>query len=73
MLQVSRLTDRQVLVALVVGCLGLFGFAFYPIALELSVETTYPVAEATSSGVLMLSGYVAVCTALSGSAATVCD
>ncbi|XP_033633355.1 solute carrier family 49 member A3-like [Asterias rubens] len=35
---------------------GLFGFALFPIALELGVECTYPVAEGTSAGLLQISG-----------------
>ena len=37
---------------------GLFGFALFPIALELGVECTYPVAEGTSAGLLQISGSV---------------
>ena len=62
--QVSRLSDISVAIAVVISGIGLFGFAFYPIGLELAVESTYPVAEATSSGVLMLSGYVIQCTSV---------
>ena len=35
---------------------GTFAFAMYPISMELAVEITYPVAEATSSGLLIVSG-----------------
>ena len=35
---------------------GFFGFAMFPIALELGVECTYPVAEGTSAGTLQISG-----------------
>ena len=56
-LKVSPHERNKVLIALAVSGFGFFGFAVYPIGLELSVESTYPVAEATSSGVLMLSGY----------------
>lgn len=35
---------------------GFFGFALFPIALELGVECTYPVAEGTSAGLLQISG-----------------
>lgn len=37
---------------------GTFAFAMYPISMELAVEITYPVAEATSSGLLIVSGLV---------------
>ena len=46
----------EILVCL--GGFGFFGFATYPVSLELAVETTYPVAEATSSGGLLIFGYV---------------
>ena len=55
-LQVTRYEDSKGLVTVAVCTLGFFGFAVYPLSLELSVESTFPVAEATSSGVLMLSG-----------------
>ena len=42
--------------ALSVGLFGCFGFAIYPICLELLVEVTYPIAEATSSGLAVISG-----------------
>jgi len=44
------------LVAISMAMFGLFGFALYPICLELGVECTFPVAEATSSGILVISG-----------------
>ncbi|CAJ0954173.1 unnamed protein product, partial [Mesorhabditis belari] len=37
---------------------GCFGFAIYPIGLELGVECTYPVAEATSTGLIIMIGQV---------------
>uniref|UniRef100_A0A914EFN2 Uncharacterized protein n=1 Tax=Acrobeloides nanus TaxID=290746 RepID=A0A914EFN2_9BILA len=37
---------------------GVFGFAIYPIGLEMGVEATYPVAEATSSGLIIMLGQV---------------
>ena len=39
---------------------GLFGFAVYPIGLEAGVEATYPVAEATSTGLIIMMGLVRV-------------
>lgn len=38
--------------------MGMFGFSLYPACMETAVECTYPVAEATSSGLLFISGYV---------------
>jgi FLVCR family MFS transporter 7 len=59
-LQVARLRDQSILVATCITLFGLFGFAMYPICMEMSVEVTYPIAEATSSGLLIVSGYVHV-------------
>ena len=44
------------LVALSISLFGFFGLAIYPIILELLVEVTYPIAEATSSGLAVISG-----------------
>lgn len=60
LLQVSRLRNMAIPIATTVGLFGFFGFAIYPISLELSVEITYPVAEATSSGMMVISGYVGI-------------
>ncbi|XP_077972584.1 solute carrier family 49 member A3-like [Styela clava] len=43
-------------IAISCGVFGLFGLPVYPIGNELSVETTYPVGEATSSGILFMFG-----------------
>ncbi|KAK0397283.1 hypothetical protein QR680_002065 [Steinernema hermaphroditum] len=45
-------------VALSIALFGAFGFAIYPIGLEIGVETTYPVAEATSAGLIIMSGQI---------------
>uniref|UniRef100_A0AC34GV10 Major facilitator superfamily (MFS) profile domain-containing protein n=1 Tax=Panagrolaimus sp. ES5 TaxID=591445 RepID=A0AC34GV10_9BILA len=45
-------------ISLSIFCFGAFGFAIYPIGLELGVEITYPVAEATSSGILIMVGQI---------------
>ncbi|KIH49552.1 hypothetical protein ANCDUO_20372 [Ancylostoma duodenale] len=37
---------------------GIFGLATYPVGLELSAECTFPVSEATSTGLIVLSGQV---------------
>ncbi|PAA46332.1 hypothetical protein BOX15_Mlig003841g5, partial [Macrostomum lignano] len=42
-----------------IAAFGAFGFAFYPIALELGVEATHPVGEAVSTGLLVLAGQLA--------------
>ncbi|XP_052772964.1 solute carrier family 49 member A3-like [Mya arenaria] len=64
--QVSRLRDQQALVAITLALFGGFGLVIYPISMELAVEVTYPVAEATSSGLCIVSGQVlAIATLLS--------
>lgn len=37
---------------------GVMGLATYPVGLQLSAECTYPVSEATSSGLIVLSGQI---------------
>ncbi|KAL4232071.1 Major facilitator superfamily domain-containing protein 7 [Mactra antiquata] len=54
--QVSRLRDQHALVAITTALFGGFGLTIYPITMELAVEVTYPVAEATSSGLCVVSG-----------------
>ncbi|KHJ80759.1 hypothetical protein OESDEN_19562 [Oesophagostomum dentatum] len=39
---------------------GIFGLATYPVGLELSAECTFPVSEATSTGLIVLSGQVGI-------------
>ena len=50
--QVFSLEDEPVLIAFSLCSFGFFGFALMPVCLELGVELTYPVSEATSSGLL---------------------
>lgn len=45
-------------IAISVTLFGAGGFAVYPLGLELGVEITYPVAEATSTGLIIISGQV---------------
>eukprot|EP00058_Branchiostoma_floridae_P023403 XP_002608893.1 hypothetical protein BRAFLDRAFT_85549 [Branchiostoma floridae] len=54
----SRQRSQQPGIATLCGIFGFFGFALYPISTELAIEVTYPVAEATSSGLLIVSGQV---------------
>ena len=54
-LQVSRHRENGVYILAAVAWFGFFGFGTYPVCMELAVEVTYPVAEATSSGLLFLS------------------
>ncbi|XP_056004844.1 solute carrier family 49 member A3-like isoform X2 [Ostrea edulis] len=56
--ELARYKNQEILLAIMVTAFGTFGFAMYPISMELAVEITYPVAEATSSGLLVVSGQV---------------
>lgn len=49
--------QQRAAVAAVCSLLGLFGNSGYPVAMELSVECSYPVGEATSTGLIIMSGY----------------
>lgn len=48
---------QQILIAILISLFGLFGNSPYPVTMELSVECSYPVGEATSSGLVTMSGY----------------
>lgn len=54
--QVSQLKDMKVAIGAACAWFGLFGFSVYPVAMELGVECSYPVGEATSSGLIFISG-----------------
>ena len=56
-IQISGYRNQQILVGLSISLFGFFGFAIYPLCLELSVECAYPVAEATTAGFLLMAGY----------------
>jgi len=45
-----------VILVLLFALLGFFAIPVFPISLELGVESTFPVAEATSSGILIIAG-----------------
>uniref|UniRef100_A0A4W5JP96 Solute carrier family 49 member 3 n=1 Tax=Hucho hucho TaxID=62062 RepID=A0A4W5JP96_9TELE len=45
-------------VAVACSLFGFFGFSIYPVAMELSVECSYPVGEATSAGLIFISGQI---------------
>lgn len=52
-----RYSSIEAVIAITCGLFGFFGFMTYPIGLELGIECSFPVVpEATSSGLLMLSG-----------------
>ncbi|KAA0709651.1 Major facilitator superfamily domain-containing protein 7 [Triplophysa tibetana] len=55
---VSQLKDMKVAIGAACAWFGLFGFSVYPIAMELGVECSYPVGEATSSGLIFISGQI---------------
>ncbi|KAL2089113.1 hypothetical protein ACEWY4_016012 [Coilia grayii] len=54
----SQVRSQKVAVAVVCSVFGLFGFSIYPVAMELSVECSYPVGEATSAGLIFIAGQV---------------
>ncbi|XP_068127424.1 solute carrier family 49 member A3-like isoform X2 [Hyperolius riggenbachi] len=53
---VSNLRDQPFLLASVCSLMGFFGFALYPISMELAVECSYPVGEGSSTGLAFISG-----------------
>lgn len=48
---------QKIALAAICSVFGFFGSSFYPVAMELSVECSYPVGEATSTGLIFVSGY----------------
>lgn len=56
----TRFPGHPVLVISSFGLFGFFAFALMPVCLEVGVECTYPVAEATSAGLQWMAGYAAV-------------
>uniref|UniRef100_A0A8C7IJL5 Solute carrier family 49 member 3 n=1 Tax=Oncorhynchus kisutch TaxID=8019 RepID=A0A8C7IJL5_ONCKI len=54
---VSQMRNQRIALAVVCSLFGFFGFSIYPVAMELSVECSYPVGEATSAGLIFISGY----------------
>ncbi|XP_044220317.1 solute carrier family 49 member A3 [Thunnus albacares] len=55
---VSQMREQKAAVAAVCSLFGFFGFSIYPVAMELSVECSYPVGEATSAGLIFISGQI---------------
>nr|XP_020449687.1 major facilitator superfamily domain-containing protein 7 [Monopterus albus] len=55
---VSLMRQQEVAVAAVCSLFGFFAFSIFPVAMELSVECSYPVGEATSAGLIFVSGQV---------------
>ncbi|XP_070541233.1 solute carrier family 49 member A3-like [Ptychodera flava] len=54
MMTVSCIPHMQAPILITNIAYGIFSSAAYPIALELSVETSYPVAEGTSNGLILM-------------------
>ncbi|VDP46783.1 unnamed protein product [Heligmosomoides polygyrus] len=57
-MQLTLHTDFAPFLAITCVLFGIFGLATYPVGLELSAECTFPVSEATSTGLIVLSGQV---------------
>ncbi|XP_054453469.1 solute carrier family 49 member A3 [Anoplopoma fimbria] len=55
---VCLMPHQKAAVAVVCSLFGFFGFSIYPVAMELSVECSYPVGEATSAGLVFVSGQI---------------
>lgn len=51
-----QFNDNEVWIATSILAFGAFSLSIYPISLELGVETTFPVSEVTSTGILILIG-----------------
>uniref|UniRef100_A0ABM5FRJ0 Solute carrier family 49 member A3 isoform X1 n=1 Tax=Pogona vitticeps TaxID=103695 RepID=A0ABM5FRJ0_9SAUR len=51
---VSQLRNQTYALAVISSLFGLFGFAVYPVAMELAVECSYPVGEGTTSGLIFV-------------------
>ncbi|XP_053321779.1 solute carrier family 49 member A3 [Spea bombifrons] len=54
----SNFRNQNILLAIICSLFGFFGFAIYPIAMELAVECSYPVGEGTSTGLAFVSGQI---------------
>ncbi|KAI1722576.1 major facilitator superfamily domain-containing protein [Ditylenchus destructor] len=54
----TQFAGMEIWLLLTIICFGALALALYPIGLELGVETTYPAPEATSTGLLILTGYL---------------
>ncbi|XP_064261873.1 solute carrier family 49 member A3 isoform X2 [Passer domesticus] len=50
----SRFRHQAIMLAITSSLFGFFGFAIYPIAMELAVECSYPVGEGTSTGLIFV-------------------
>uniref|UniRef100_A0A8C1LAK3 Solute carrier family 49 member 3 n=1 Tax=Cyprinus carpio TaxID=7962 RepID=A0A8C1LAK3_CYPCA len=61
---VSQLSEQKFIIGAVCAWFGLFGYSVYPVAMELGVECSYPVGEATSSGLIFAALYLLLLQAL---------
>ena len=57
-LQLTLQTNLGFFIAATCFLFGILGLATYPVGLELASECTFPVSEATSTGLIVLSGQV---------------
>ncbi|XP_077588503.1 solute carrier family 49 member A3 [Stigmatopora nigra] len=55
---VCLMQRQNVAVAAACSLFGFFGFSIYPVAMELSLECSYPVGEASSAGLIFISGQI---------------
>ncbi|XP_054648649.1 solute carrier family 49 member A3 [Dunckerocampus dactyliophorus] len=55
---VCLMQEQKVAVATLCALFGFFGFSIYPPMMEMSVESSYPVGEATSAGLIFISGQI---------------
>lgn len=60
-LQLTLHTNLKFFIASTCFLFGILGLATYPVGLELASECTFPVSEATSTGLIVLSGQVSYC------------
>ncbi|XP_032062341.1 solute carrier family 49 member A3 isoform X1 [Aythya fuligula] len=54
----SRFRGQAIALAIASSVFGFFGFAMYPIAMELAVECSYPVGEGTSTGLIFVASQI---------------
>ncbi|NXD74041.1 S49A3 protein, partial [Eolophus roseicapillus] len=54
----SRFRNQAIMLAITSSLFGFFGFAIYPIAMELAVECSYPVGEGTSTGLIFVASQI---------------
>ncbi|NXH20773.1 S49A3 protein, partial [Bucco capensis] len=54
----SWFRNQDVMLAITTSLFGFFGFATYPVAMELAVECSYPVGEGTSTGLIFVASQI---------------